>query len=447
VFESIIDEVPTYKSFYTVNELKSSSEKLARKYPEKVKILEIGRSRKGEKIDALKIGEGKKSALLFGFPHPDEPIGSMMLEYLAQRLAENSFLDKLDFTWYIVKCIDPDGARLNEGWFKGPFTPKHFALNYYRPPGYQQVEWNFPIKYKTLCWDKPIPETNALMKIVDDARPSFMYSLHNSGFGGVYFYVSEPCRPLYPKLQNLARKEHLPLHLGEPETPFMKELAKAIFSMPAAAEIYDFYEKHSKKDPAKMISHGTSSDDYARRIAKTFTLVCEMPYYYDPRIADTSKSHILRRDAVTYRISIAEERYNFVKQKYSQVKSNVRNYKEKRPFVDAIEDSLKRFPGFIAAQKHWVRTDPKLKRLATIAEEFDSCVLSRFNEISSYGMLYRCVKDSTNKKIEREVLKKLAESNVELEKQLNYKVIPIQSLVRVQLGSALFAADYIRRLR
>lgn len=443
MFENVIEEAPEYKAFYTVDELNTSSEKLAHKHQDKVKIFDIGKSRKGENIKALKIGKGKKTALLFGFPHPDEPIGSMTLEYLSWRLAEDSSLDKLDFTWYIVKCIDPDGARLNEGWFKGPFTPLHFALNYYRPPGYQQVEWNFPIKYKTLVWRKSIPETKALMRIIDDAKPQFMYSLHNSGFGGVYFYVSDPCKPLYPKLQNLVKKEELPLHLGEPEAPFMKELAKAIFNMPAAAEIYDFLKKHTKKDPAKIISGGTSSDDYARRVAKTFTLVCEMPYYYDTRIADTSKSDVVRKDAVLYSIKLAEERFNFVKQKYSQVKSSVRNYKEKKPFIDAIEDSLKRFPDTIAAQKHWAQTDPKAKRIATIAEKFDSYTISRFYGLLSYGLFYRCVKDTKNENVEKEVLKRITEWNEELEKQLNYKVIPIQSLVRVQLGSALFAIQYI----
>jgi len=112
-------------------------------------------------------------------------------------------------------------------------------------------------------------------------------------------------------------------------------------------------------------------------------------------------------------------------------------------FIDAIEDSLKRFPDVIAAQKHWARTDPKVRRKATVAEKFDSHVLSRYYGILSFGMLYRCVKDTGNQKIEEEVLKKIREWNQELEKQLNYKVIPIQSLVRVQLGSAMFTAEYI----
>lgn len=124
----------------------------------------------------------------------------------------------------------------------------------------------------------------------------------------------------------------------------------------------------------------------------------------------------------------------------------MKKHKEKRPFIEAIENSLKHFPDNIAAWKHWAQTDPKVNRTATIAEKFDSCVISRFNGLLFYGMLYRCVKDTKNEKIEKEVLKRLSEWNEELEKQLNYKVIPIQSLVRVQLGSALFAAEYVRSL-
>ncbi|MDH5449986.1 MAG: M14 family zinc carboxypeptidase [Candidatus Bathyarchaeota archaeon] len=447
MFDNIVEEVPDYKTFDTVDELKASSEKLVRKHPSKTEIFVIGKSRKGEEIKALRIGKGRKTALLFGFPHPNEPIGSMTLEYLSWRLAEDETLDKLDFTWYIIKCVDPDGARLNEGWFKGPFTPLNYALNYYRPPGYQQIEWTFPIKYKTLVWDTPIPETRALMKIMEDVKPQFMYSLHNSGFGGVYFYVSSRCKPLYPQFQNLAKKEMLPLHLGEPETPYMKKLAEAIFKMPTSVEAYEFLKKHTNKDPAEIINYGTSSDDYARRVAESFTLVCEMPYYYDPRIGDTSESDVIRREAVLHSVAIAEERYNFVKEKYSKVKASLKEYEEKRPFRDAIEDTLKRFPDSIAAQKHWAKTDPQLKRKATVAEKFDSHVLSRFYDLLSLGLLHRCVKDTKNGGVEKEILQQMKEWNDRLERQLSYKVIPIRSLVRVQLGSALLTAEYIRQKR
>jgi len=53
MFENLMDEVPDYKAFYTIDELNSSSEELAHKHPERVKVSDIGKSRKGEKIKKL----------------------------------------------------------------------------------------------------------------------------------------------------------------------------------------------------------------------------------------------------------------------------------------------------------------------------------------------------------------------------------------------------------
>jgi len=191
--------IPGIDSFLTVSELDASSARLAAAYPDRVKLVHVGESADGYPIKALIIGptkpgtalplpDGTKAALLFGCPHPNEPIGAMMLEHFSAQLAANpDLVDKLGYTWYMVKCIDPDGTRLNEGWFKGPFTITNYATHFYRPAGHQQVEWNFPIKYKTLDYDSPIPETRALMRMIEEIKPVFMFSLHNAGFGGVYY--------------------------------------------------------------------------------------------------------------------------------------------------------------------------------------------------------------------------------------------------------------------
>lgn len=83
------------------------------------------------------------------------------------------------------------------------------------------------------------------------------------------------------------------------------------------------------------------------------------------------------------------------------------------------------------------------KRKATVAEKFDSYVISRFYDLLSLGMFYRCVKSTNNEKVEEEISQRITRWNKELEKQLSYKVIPIRSLVKVQLGSALLTAEYI----
>ena len=82
VIKEVIKNVPDYEFFKTVDELNESSRKLAERFPDLVKFYQIGESMAGDPIYCLKIGNGSKAVLMYGFPHPNEPIGSMMLEYL-----------------------------------------------------------------------------------------------------------------------------------------------------------------------------------------------------------------------------------------------------------------------------------------------------------------------------------------------------------------------------
>jgi hypothetical protein len=444
LFEETLAEVPSYTDFLTADELNESSMELARERPDRVSILNIGRSQQGDKIAALKIGRGQKNALLFAFPHPDEPIGGMTLEYLSRRLAEDPRFDRLGYTWYVVKCIDPDGARLYEGWFKAPFTPLKMALNYYRPPQHQQVEWTFPVKYKNLVWTKPLPETKALMRLIEMTKPDFMYSLHNSGFGGVYFFISRPCKSLYPKLHKLVAREGLPLHLGEPELPNMKKFAEAVFDMPPTSDYYEFLRRQLKSDPMKIIKGGASSDEYASRFAKTFVLVCETPHFYDPKISDPSPSGLQRAEAITKGLDDSQEVLKFMASEFQLLKRKLARRRRMRPFVDAITELIETTPQQIEAHRIWASSDKDLRRAATVAEEFDSCTLRRFYDLLSVGLLHRCAQGVGDKETDQRVLDYMHGLNEKLNKQLVYETIPIRKLVRVQLGSALRSIECLK---
>ena len=191
VFQKLIDTIPDYKGFFTVDEMDNSSKRLAEQYPECVSITEIGKSGSGNPLYCLKIGHGERNALFLGCPHPNEPIGAALLEHFTWSLAANKELqDELGYTCYVVKAWDCDGVRLNEKWLKGPFTITNYSRTFYRPAGFKQVDWTFPIDYKELHFNNAIPETRAVMRLIDEIRPSFIYSLHNAGFGGVYWYIS-----------------------------------------------------------------------------------------------------------------------------------------------------------------------------------------------------------------------------------------------------------------
>jgi len=448
--------IPDYRAFFTVDELMEDSAALAADFPDLVERRVIGGSRAGEPIECLKIGRGRRSAVLFAFPHPNEPIGAQMLQYFSRRLCQDGDLRQaLDYSWYLVKAVDPDGARLNQGWFKGPFAPLNYALHFYRPGSREQVEWTFPIEYKKLRWHTPLPETKALMALLDEVRPDFVYSLHNAGFGGVYFYVSDPCEPLYPIFHRLARQQGLPLMLGEPEVPYATRLAEAVYRMPSTRDTYDFLEQYAGGDPTEIIRAGTSSLDYVKaRRPDAFVLVCEMPYYYDPRIEDARPAETRRRDAVLTALAAHEKD---LAEWQGYLDAAAPHLTGENPFRAAVASFTAQGRRALEAHRRWAESHPDLDRPATVAELFDSRVLRRFYNLLILGMVRRMAlhqlgSEQAGSPEAARVLRSLADEveaglrarAAELEREMDYTVIPVRKLVGVQLASALHTAWHIQ---
>jgi len=449
-FHTLIEKIPDYQRFFYVDEFDERTDRLAQKYPKIVKVYQMGKSRKGHPIKVIQIGNGSKSALLFGCPHPNEPIGAMMLDFLAQELAENEALrSHFDYTWYLIKVIDPDGTKLNEGWFSNPQSIEAYATNFYRPPGFKQVEWTFPVDYKTLHFHDPLPETQVLMKIIEEQKPAFMYSLHNAGFGGVYYYISEDSPQLYKDFHEIPHRFSVPLALGEPEVPYLKMLSQAVYKLTPITEEYDYLEKNSKVDPAQIIKAGASSDEYASRVAKTFSLVCEVPYYYDPRIEDSSQGSITRKEARMMAWESSTENAKIVQEIFERCR---RFADENSPFFEVFANYVETVPKYLEAERNWIETDPELLRKATVAEIFDNTCVTQFYQSLSLGMLRRLLDEILSKRQEdqleeaREKLNEHFKKKTEyLKKNLNYKAIPIKDLVAIQLLAGLITADYVQR--
>ncbi|GAA1579149.1 M14 family zinc carboxypeptidase [Kribbella sancticallisti] len=281
-----IEAVPSYSAFAGVDEIVDAMRAIRAEYPDLAQLRRIGTSRLGEPIESLTIAGGGRHAVVFAFPHPNEPIGGLSALHLARRLCADAVLRaSFDLTWHIVGCIDPDGTRLNEGWFAGPFTRTHYARHFYRPAGREQIEWTFPFQYKRAYFDDVLPETLGLMRLIDRTRPAFMCSLHNTELGGVYYYLSQPVTELYPTLQAIPAHLGLPLHHGEPESPSMVSLADGIFPEMRTDRMYDYRESIGE-DPSGLRCGATSSE-YASQYG-TLTLIGELPYWSDPTADDTT---------------------------------------------------------------------------------------------------------------------------------------------------------------
>jgi len=443
-FAPQLDALPEWSCFYTVDELDQRTHDLAERYPDKVSVTVEGHSRERHPIRVLRIGNGKRNALFYACPHPNEPIGSVMADHLAELLCtDDELLAQLDTTFHIIKCIDPDGTKLNEGWFKGPFTVENYARNFFRPAGFEQVEWTFPVDYKTLHFDRPLPETQVLMKLIEELRPDFLYSLHNAGFGGVYAYITREAPDWCEELYALAKRFELPLSLGEPEMPYAVRFADAVYRLPSIEESYDYLAENTDKDPAEIIRSGASSFGYASRFCNPFTLVCELPYFYDPRIDDLSESDVIRRDAVLNRLKQSETLFKAVQAEYDKVSGLLSKTTSLRT---AVENFMQTMPAGIQAERTFASKNPEMERKATVAELFDSQAVHPFYHLLLVGMVLR-VFDAENRDRSDTVFgdawtavdKIFKEHHEMVVANLDYKVIPIRNLVGMQLGAGLEA--------
>jgi hypothetical protein len=446
-----VANVPEMDRFLGVDELNAGIEQLARDFPEITSLRRVGSSKLGEPIQMLSIGSGSKNALLFACPHPNEPIGAMLVHHLSRLLCEDDALRTgSDYTWHLIPCVDPDGTRLNEEWFAGPFSIRNYARHFYRPAGHLQVEWTFPISYKKLYFDRVLPETQMLMRVIDDLKPEFMVSLHNAGFGGVYYYISRNLPDLWDPFHQIPGWEDLPLSLGEPEVPYAPVYAPAIYGTIATADGYDYIEANGG-DPARRAS-GASSEEYARKYG-TLSLIIEVAYYDDPRVNDQTVTDTIRRDAILAGLDIGDETTETLRKLYDAVKTDL---KGDSPFEAAVKWWVESLGPGREAERNWARTNPETDRPATVAELFSSSEEVQFYRLLWMGMVVRMLEGEIaigngTPAIRAGLVeaKRVFESWTDrLESTLdNVRVVPIRKLVAVQLGAILATAEHLRAAR
>lgn len=460
--EELIDRVPESSVFVTVDELYARAAQVAAKAPELAELRVVGKSTKGSDIPMLTVGRGPVSILVFACPHPNEPIGAMMMYFLMEELIENPLLRE-GRAWHILPCVDPDGTRLNEGWFKGPFTIRNYAKGFYRPKPQDQVEWTFPITYKTLSWTTPKPETQALMEAILMAKPDVMYSLHNAGFGGAYYYVShELPAECYEELRRIPVARGIELSLGEPEMPWVEELSPAVYKTTSTVDSYEYFAKFAPGDPAEFVVAGAGSTEWAQSQRDLFSLVTEVPYFTSPKTSDQNPVARARRDVLLEGLERSREIYGLVNAMLERTKGKLDAgdapllWEAVATFVDS---GLKSLP----SQERWARETPGMEAPATVAQEADSLYIRVFYQMLIASMLSRAIKMQLSAEgaggdaesgenagdaagegaaselaaVGRELDAAIDGWASDIERNLSYEVVPIRNLVQVQYGALL----------
>lgn len=430
-------KVPDFKEFMTYEELNSELERRR----EHIKLKVIGRSNNGNMILCAKMGHGKKNALIFGFPHSDEPIGSLTCLALIDIIDSNRDLQDR-YTWYIIPCADPDGAQLNEGWFKGGFSLKRYVYNHYRSRASLQTDWSFPVKYKGYSFNNPPKNVEALSSLIRRIKPSLVYPLHNAGLGGAYFFMTEKMPSgFYHELFGYCKHLGIPLDVGEPEEAFMRAIKKPVYYPISFADYYEQYRKGGL-DPRKRLDSGTTSMDYTKGFGKgVLGLIGEIPYICDGGVSDRSLTRYTRADNMTESLKINRDVVKTIEGVLSCRGVNRRSafYGQLKWLATFLSDSIS-----VAEREKTVRAN---KRRSTVAERFSSTTALYFYRGRALGEARRLLLESKGTEAKRMVphVEAAIKRYVNLlDRSSHYRVLQISKLVSLQLALLLLSIKYSR---
>jgi hypothetical protein len=183
-----------YASFPSVSQVQAALVTLTETAP-KVRVSVIGNSRLRDPLRLVTIGDGPQHILVIAGSHPNEPVGFHTILALTRLIADVPEL-AAGRTWHFVPGWDPDGARLNQ-WYSGPLRPGRYYRGFYRPVAHEQPGFAFPLGSghppddEPAAFERPLPETWAVMHVIDRVRPDLVIDLHNGELdAGAWFVVN-----------------------------------------------------------------------------------------------------------------------------------------------------------------------------------------------------------------------------------------------------------------
>jgi hypothetical protein len=441
-FDGVVAGVPEYDAFPPLADLDACVDTLAGVGG--VGVWTAGRSRAGRPIRCLEIPGGPLHATLVGLPHPEEPVGALMLQYLLPLLA-GGLAEELGFGFSVVMAGDPDGLVLNEPWFDEPYDLGGYLRRVYRPPLADQFEWTFPIEYKRYGFLRPLPEARAVMDVVHRAPVDLYMCLHDSTFSGGYFYLSAADAQLQGDLAAAMAAARLPLHCGEPEVPYLQTLSHGVFRAFSLADDYDYYEMYGA-DPAALLTSGTSSDAYAEATWGCFTLVAETPHFTTSRIADRRPAGVSRGEARLDGLGETRELAGWLHERFVEAASRLT---VESPWQRTVQAYLASVTEDLRAERAQVEAEPRFREEATVAQLCDSLYLRQLEALTRIGQFAGMVaaepvQDDRLLALREEAEALLRERAPRLASACGLEAVPLRRLVQCQLSALLSALVAVR---
>ncbi|MGW1497717.1 M14 family zinc carboxypeptidase [Streptomyces mirabilis] len=256
--------------------------------PGALRLRAVGTSRAGRPLWLLSAGHGPRHILTVAGAHANEPVGGVTSLSLAERFArEPALLQESGCTWNFLLCLDPDGASLAGRWLTGrpgeglpgearaaeaSPTLRGYYRRFYRPAFAAQPE--FP---PVASDPRPVmPESEALVRLIDELRPVVQFSLHGVEVGGSFLQLTRAVPGAAATYRRIAADLGIPLE----HRPFdgMGWLAESpgVLVLPDSSPT-------EERDPSGFTSQATWL--YAMRHG-TVSAVVEAPFWSVAGVSD-----------------------------------------------------------------------------------------------------------------------------------------------------------------
>ncbi|MBC9716711.1 3-hydroxyacyl-CoA dehydrogenase [Streptomyces sp. TRM66268-LWL] len=246
--------------------------RLAEEHPRLLRLREVGRSGDGRALWLLSAGHGSRDVLTVAGAHANEPVGGASVLELARRFVRDPrWLAERDCTWHALLCLDPDGARRHEG-LEGP-SLLGYHLGFYRPNFTRQPE------FLPGAGDgrPPMPESRALMGVLDELRPVVQFSLHGNEVGGSFVQLTAPLTGAGQAFRDVAAELAVPWEFRPFDGIDWLVDGPGVLRLPAGGQ------EQEEKDPSGFLSRATWT--YPARYG-TVSVVVEAPMWAAPAVSD-----------------------------------------------------------------------------------------------------------------------------------------------------------------
>ncbi|MFK4100204.1 M14 family zinc carboxypeptidase [Streptomyces sp. NPDC019531] len=256
-----------------VDELERRARALVRAAPGSLRLARVGESRAGRPLWLLSAGRGERNILSVAGAHANEPVGGASALRLAALFAGRpELLEPLGCTWHFLLCLDPDGAHLAHGWQPEEPEPSLTECHrgFYRPAFARQPE-SLPLPP-----GEPLPESAALVRLLDELRPVAQFTLHGIEFGGAFVMMTREVTGAADTFRRTAARLRVPVDRHPVDGPDWRLDPPGVLVLPDG-------HGQGERDPSGFVAESTWF--YPRRHG-TLTTLIEAPAWAVPSVSD-----------------------------------------------------------------------------------------------------------------------------------------------------------------